>query len=88
MGIWTVEEEAAHLRERFEGVNKAKFARDHAVPGAGAMIHQHMKGLRPISLECAIAYAKGFGVELAEEDFRQAEELHQRDVARGQRSRW
>lgn len=66
MNIWTTEEEAERLRARFEGVNRAKFARENSVPGGGSMIHQHTKAIRPISLECAIAYAKGFRVDLAE----------------------
>ena len=41
MRIWTIEEEAAALRERFQGVNRAAFARDHEVKGGQAMIYQH-----------------------------------------------
>jgi len=64
--IWTAEEEAARLRARFEGVNQARFARDHKVPGGPSMVNQHIHGRRPINMEHAIAYAKGFDVPLAE----------------------
>ena len=57
MRIWTIEEEAAALRERFQGVNRAAFARDHEVKGGQAMIYQHITGRRPISIEAAMAYA-------------------------------
>jgi hypothetical protein len=73
--IWTQEEEAARLKARFdayEGKN-VDFARDFGVPGGGSMISQHMSGNRPISLEAAVAYARGFGVTLAEISPRLAE---------------
>lgn len=63
---WTTEEEARRLSDRFVGVNQAKFARDHDVPGGASMVSQHIKGRRPINLESATAYAKGFGVDLAD----------------------
>lgn len=66
MKIWTVEEEAAKLRERFKGVNRAAFARDHSIKGGQAMIYQHITGRRPMSLEAAASYATGFGCTLAE----------------------
>ncbi|NMK48044.1 LexA family transcriptional regulator [Achromobacter sp. Bel] len=65
MKMWTIEEEAAALRARFEGVNRAAFARDHAVKGGQAMIYQHITGRRPIGIEAAMAYAEGFGCTLA-----------------------
>ncbi|WP_241157716.1 S24 family peptidase [Bordetella pertussis] len=66
MRIWTIEEEAATLRERFQGVNRAAFARDHEVKGGQAMIYQHITGRRPISIEAAMAYAAGFNCKLEE----------------------
>lgn len=66
MKIWTVEEEAAALRARFDGVNRAAFARDHHVKGGQAMIYQHITGRRPLNLEAAMAYAEGFGCSLAD----------------------
>ncbi len=66
MDDWTQEEEARRLADRFAQVNRAKFARDNKIPGGTAMIHQHIRGLRPISLEAAIAYAKGFNCRLSE----------------------
>lgn len=65
MKMWTIEEEAAALRARFEGVNRAAFARDHHVKGGQAMIYQHITGRRPIGIEAAMAYAEGFGCTLA-----------------------
>lgn len=58
--------EAAALKARFAGVNRAAFARDHQIPGGDAMIYQHITGRRPMSLESAIAYANAFNVPLAE----------------------
>ncbi|MGK4923138.1 S24 family peptidase [Bordetella hinzii] len=66
MRIWTIEEEAAALRKRFEGVNRAAFAREHQVKGGQAMIYQHITGRRPISIEAAMSYAAGFKCSLEE----------------------
>lgn len=66
MGIWTLEEEAARLAERFAGVNRAEFARNFEFPGGDAMIYQHITGRRPISLEAAQIYAQGLGCTLEE----------------------
>ncbi|EMR4172052.1 hypothetical protein R2537_007083 [Pseudomonas aeruginosa] len=66
MKIWTIEEEAAALRKRFEGVNRAAFAREHQVKGGQAMIYQHITGRRPISIEAAMSYAAGFKCSLEE----------------------
>jgi hypothetical protein len=66
MKIWSVEEEAENLRARFQGVNRAAFARDHHVKGGQAMIYQHITGRRPMNLEAATAYAAGFGCSLGE----------------------
>lgn len=76
MKIWTIEEEAAALRARFDGVNRAAFARDHHVKGGQAMIYQHITGRRPINIEAAMAYAEGFGCSLAEISPRLAMEAH------------
>lgn len=55
------------LKKLLDGVkNRAKFARDYAVPGGPDMMYQHMNGLRPVSLEAAIAYCKGFTRTLEE----------------------
>lgn len=60
-------EEAQRLAERFKSVkNRAQFAREFKVPGGPSMIYQHIQGLRPISLECAAAYAKGFNCTIEE----------------------
>lgn len=70
----TSNEEAERLRARFNGVNRAEFARVHHVPGGAAMIYQHITGRRPISIEAAQAYAKGFGCTLEDISQRLADE--------------
>lgn len=75
MEIWTMEEEARRLKDRFKGINRAKFARDHNVPGDQAMIYQHIQAIRPMSLEAARVYAKGFGVPIDEISPRVAAEI-------------
>lgn len=75
MKIWSQEEEAAHLANRFNGVNQASFARDHGVPGGASMLSQHIKGRRPLNLDAAKAYAKGFGCSLSEISPRLASEI-------------
>ena len=75
MRIWSNKEEAEHLKRRFEGVNRAEFARTNDVPGDQAIVYQHITGRRPISLEAAIAYAKGFRCTLAEISPRLAREV-------------
>ena len=87
MRIWTIEEEAAGLRERFQGVNRAAFARDHEVKGGQAMIYQHITGRRPISIEAAMAYAAGFNCKLEEISPRLALEAQRRPRCRLRRSR-
>ena len=64
--IWTADEEARRLAERFATVRQAAFAREFKVPGGPSMITQHIKGNRPISWEAAIAYATGFKCSLDE----------------------
>lgn len=75
MKIWTTEEEAQRLTARFSGVNRAAFARDHSVKGGQAMIYQHIKGLRPMNLDAARAYASGFKCSLDEISPRLAQEV-------------
>lgn len=74
MKIWSTEEEAMHLKALFDGVNRAKFARDNGFPGGQSMIYQHLTGNRPISLEAAMSYAAGFGCALEEISPRLAQE--------------
>lgn len=69
--IWTTDEEAAHLRQRFDalkakGMKQAVFAREHKIKGGASMLNQHLKGHRPISQEAAIAYATAFKCPLSE----------------------
>lgn len=69
MDDWTEEEEAARLAKRFDGdasINQREFAATFGVPGGASMLTQHKKGHRPINLDAALAYAKGFGVSLAD----------------------
>ena len=81
--IWTPEQEAEHLRSRFVDVNKKDFAQKHKVPGGPSMLSQHLSGHRPMSLAAAIAYAKGFGVSLAEISPRLAKEVTEASEATG-----
>lgn len=73
--VWTTEEEAAALGQRFANVNQAEFARTNRVPGGPSMVSQHIKANRPIGLEAALAYAKGFGCSLADISPRLASEI-------------
>ena len=73
--IWTIEKEAARLHARFETISQAKFARENKVPGGASMVSQHIKGRRPINLEAALAYARGFKCSLEEISPRLAEDL-------------
>jgi hypothetical protein len=66
MNIWTTEEEAEKLNARFLTVNRAAFARDNGLKGGQAIIYQHITGRRPISLDAALAYVKGFSCNLEE----------------------
>lgn len=60
-----IEQEAEALARLFEGRNHAAFARETKFPGGQAMIYQNITGRKPISLDGAIAYAKGFGCPIA-----------------------
>ena len=64
--MWNIEEEAKRLAARFDGINRAAFAREHKVPGGATMVYQHIQGLKPISMNAAKAYAKGFNCPLEE----------------------
>jgi hypothetical protein len=75
MEIWTMEQEAAALRARFAGVNRAAFARQHQFKGGQALIYQHINAMRPISLDAAKVYAGAFGVSLEEISPRLAQEV-------------
>lgn len=68
----TAQLEGANLAARFErlkkesGVTKAEFARRYKVPGGPSMISQNISGHRPIGLEQAAAYMRGFGCSVEE----------------------
>lgn len=67
MTVLTTDQEAEALRKRFQGpprVSQAWFAETFRVPGGASMVNQHIKARRPISLDAALCYAKGFGVRL------------------------
>ncbi len=66
MRIWSTTEEAKRLAQRFANMNRAAFAREFKVPGGTTMIYQHLQAMRPISMDAAIVYARGFGVRLTE----------------------
>jgi len=60
------EEDCKRVAALFEDVrNRAAFARDYSVPGGQAMIYQHINVLRPVGLDAAVAYARGFHVSLS-----------------------
>lgn len=48
-----------------KGIRKAQFARTFNVPGGASIISQHISGHRPISLDAAMAYAKGFNCSIS-----------------------
>lgn len=76
MKHWTKKQEAEKLAERFKGRNQAAFAREFNVPGGASMVSQHIKGRRPLNMEAALAYMKGFGVPLHEISPRLAEQMY------------
>jgi hypothetical protein len=84
MKIWSVDEEAKRLAKRFHGINRAAFARDYEISGGQQMIYQHITGRRPISLEAAQAYARGFGCKLDEISPRLAEEAKKAALSLGE----
>lgn len=45
---------------------KKQFARDAGIPGGDSMVSQHLSGNRPVSVEAAIAYARGLGCSIDE----------------------
>ncbi len=62
------EREATNLLRLIESSgmdSQAAFARHCGVPGGKSMLSQHVKATRPISLECAIAYAIGLNRPLS-----------------------
>jgi hypothetical protein len=76
MDIWTKEQEAAKLEERFRAVkNRKKFAADNAIPGGDTQIYQHLHAIRPISQDAAVAYARAFGCSLEDISPRIAQEV-------------
>lgn len=79
--MWSNDEEARRLHERFDALKKAtsigqaKFARDYDIPGGPSMVSQHIKGRRPLNLEAATAYARGFQCPLSDISPRLAKEV-------------
>lgn len=61
----TPQDEGRLLSELLGDRNRAQFARDFGVPGGGSMISQNVSGNRPISLDGAMAYARGLGVPIS-----------------------
>lgn len=76
-----IQEDASRLEARFEllksmhRIGQAEFARKYEVPGGPSMVSQHVKGRRPINLEAAVAYAKGFNCQVADISQRLAKEI-------------
>ncbi|WP_157651727.1 hypothetical protein [Burkholderia ubonensis] len=60
MEILTIPAEADALAKRFEGIDRASFARTHRISGGAAMIYQHITGRRPMSIKAATEYAAAF----------------------------
>lgn len=84
-GVWTPQEEAKRLAERFVGIKQAEFAREHGVPGGASMLSQHIKGRRPLNMAAAVAYARGFNVPLEQISPRLAATASQASPLVGQR---
>lgn len=87
MKIWTLEQEAENLKARFQGVTRAAFAREHKLKGGQAMIYQHINAMRPIGLDAALVYAKGFGCHLEEISPRLAKEVMEASLTTGPQER-
>lgn len=72
-------DEAAALAARFNAMAgqmpKAVFARRFGLPGGASMLSQHLSGNRPMSLEAAMVYARGFNVPLGEISQRLADQV-------------
>lgn len=73
------DDEAAALTERFNAIAgrmpKSVFAQRYGVPGGASMLSQHLSGNRPMSLEAAMAYARGFSVPLGDISQRLADQV-------------
>lgn len=56
--------DADRLRRLFDDlpITKKQFANQVGLPGGSSMLSQHLSGHRPVSVEAAIAYARGFSV--------------------------
>ena len=65
-------DDGRRLEKRFadlkssKGIGKAEFARLFNLPGGASIISQHISGHRPISLDAAKAYTKGFDCSIAD----------------------
>lgn len=66
------ETDGARLQKRFDalkaetGMTKAEFARVFKIPGGASMISQHISGHRPIGLDAAVAYMRGFKCSISD----------------------
>lgn len=89
MKNWSHQEESENLRVRFKAlkndknIGQAEFARAHDVPGGPSLLSQHILNRRPINLEAAKAYAKGFGCSIAEISPRLWRELEEANTISG-----
>lgn len=76
-----LDDEAAALAARFDALagkmTKAVFARRFGLPGGASMLSQHLSGNRPLSLDAALAYARGFQVPLDDISARLANEVRE-----------
>ena len=86
------EQEAESLRKRFETLKKDKnmsrmaFAKKFGVPGLSPMIYQHINCIRPINMDAALAYMKGFACSLEEISPRLADEARKAASASRQKT--
>lgn len=76
-------EEGKKLKALFEklrkekNISRKKFAEIHKIPGGDALIYQHIKGIRPISLAQATTYAKNLNCNIEDISQRLADEAEE-----------
>lgn len=66
------------------GQGHAAFVRSAKVPGGPSMVSQHISGHRPISIDAAVAYARGLGVSINDISPNVADQIRQAAVLAGE----
>jgi hypothetical protein len=65
-----IEQEAKALSGKMANlrgtVTRREFAKEYGVLGGESMIYQHIQGIRPISMDAAVGYAKGLKCSIAD----------------------